>query len=488
MANGRPRRSVFPGLVLVSVGVILLLHQYRGFDIFHLFWHWWPLMLIFWGLIKLFERTAASRSGDPSSARVTAGEVFLVVGLLSLLGIVVAVDYGKQHLPGDVVDFGGRDIFDFELEVAPKEIPADARITIRNGRGDIRVHSSDEHQIRVSGKKSAKGWSETEARKLADRASIEIVPLGDGYEIHPSGTGDSRLSLNLEVSVPKKSLLTIRNEKGDVTVSDMATPVTVISGTGDIEVRNTSGDVSIDTHKGDIKVSDTNGNVKIAGHGGEVNVSSATGGLTLDGEFFGPISADKVAKGVRFISQRTDLTLTQLGGHLEAGSGNLEITDAPGNLNLRTNRYDVTIENAGGKVKVDNRDGNVELRFSSPPKEDIEVSNAAAGITLTLPGSASFEILADCHSCDDINSEFSADSLKKTSTESGDYHLDGKYGSGRGPKITLKTSYGSVALRRTSSDLPAPPAPPRTKAPTPPPANPATPRAKTPAPPKAEKP
>jgi DUF4097 and DUF4098 domain-containing protein YvlB len=445
-------------------------------------------MLIFWGLIKLFERSAASRSGDPGSARVTAGEVFLVVGLLSLLGIVVAVDYGKQHLPGELADIGKGDKFDFDLEVAPKEIPADARITIRNGRGDISVHSSDERQIRVAGKKNAKGWSETEARKLADRASVEIVPIGDGYEIHPSGTGDSRLSLDMEISVPKKALLTIRNEKGDVTVSDMATPVTIISGTGDIEVRNTTGDVSIDTHKGDIKVSDTNGNIKIAGHGGEVNVSSATGGLTLDGEFFGPITADKVAKGVRFISQRTDLTLTQLTGHLEAGSGNLEITDAPGNLNLRTNRYDVAIENAGGKVKVDNRDGNIELRFSSPPREDIEVSNAAAGITLTLPGSASFEILADCHSCDDINSEFSAESLKKTSTESGDYHLEGKYGSGRGPKITLKTSYGSMALHRTSSDLPAPPSPPRVKAPTSSPTAPATPRAKTPAPPKAEKP
>jgi len=41
----------------------------------------------------------------------------------------------------------------------------------------------------------------------------------------------------------------------------------------------------------------------------------------------------------------------------------------------------------GGKVKIDNRDGNIELRFSAPPKEDIEISNAAAGITLTLPGS-----------------------------------------------------------------------------------------------------
>ena len=152
---------------------------------------------------------------------------------------------------------------------------------------------------------------------------------------------------------------------------------------------------------------------------------------------------------------------------------NLEIADAPGNLSLRTNSYDVSIENAGGKVKVENRNGNVEVRFSSPPKEDIEITNSSAGISLSLPESSSFDIVADCHS-GDIDSEFSSDALKKTSTQSGDSHLEGKYGNGRGPKITLKTSYGSIAVRRISSDISAPPVPPRPKAP--------------PAPPKPEKP
>src|SRR6267378_2629727 len=466
MANSRSRtKSMFPGLALISVGMLLLLHNYKGFEIGHFVRHWWPLILIFWGAIKLYERTTASRSGNAASP-ITSGEIFLVLGLLSLLGLVVAIDYTKQRLPNDW-NITARDKFNFDLEVAPKAVPADARITIRNSRGDVSVHGSDEPQIHVAGKKNAKAWSEHDANQLADRASVEIVQNGDGFEIRPAGSVDSRLSLDLEVSVPKKSVLTIRNEKGDVGVSDMATPVSITSGSGDIEVRNTVGDVSIDTHKGTTKVSDSNGNVKISGRGGEVSVNSATGGLTLAGEFFGPITADKLAKGVRFISQRTDLTLTQLTGHLQAGSGNLEITDAPGNLNLRTNRYDVSVENAGGKVKIDNRDGNIELRFSAPPKEDIEVSNAASGITLTLPGSSSFEILADCHSCD-IDSEFSGDSLKKISTQSGDSHLEGKYGSARGPKITLKTSYGSISLRRTSSDMPAPPAHPSVKVPTPP--------------------
>jgi DUF4097 and DUF4098 domain-containing protein YvlB len=422
--------------------------------------------LIFWGAIKLYERTAATRYGDPTQARITPGEILLVLGLLCLVGMVVAVDFVKDR--GHDLGFTEiGDKFDFDLDVAPKAVPADARIAIRIGKGNVSVRASNELQIRVSGKKNVKAWSERDAQHLANPVSVEIVQNGDGYEIHPAGSNshDSRVSMDLDVSIPKNSLLTVRSEKGDVTVSDMGKPVAINGTNGDIEVRDTAGDVDIDTRKGDIKVLDTKGNVKISGRGGEVNVSTATGGLTLDGEFYGPIRADKVAKGVRFISQRTDLTLTQLTGHLEAGSGNLEIADAPGNLALRTNSYDVTIENAGGKVKVDNRNGNVEVRFSAAPKEDVEIANSSAGITLSLPESSSFDILADCHS-GDIDSEFSSDSLRKTSTQSGDSHLEGKYGSGRGPKITLKTSYGSISLRETSApEVAAPPAPPRVKAP-----------------------
>ena len=468
MANlSRRTSSLFPGLLLLFVGLLLLFHNYRGVNIGQVIGHWWPLILIVWGAIKLYERMSASRSGEAGASSITAGEVFLVLGLLSLLGIVVAVDFGRNEFPRRFRELGNS--FDFDLDVSPKSVPADARIAIRNSHGNITVRPAEESQIRINGKKNSRAWNENDAQKIAERVGVEIAQNGDGYEIRPTGAsaGDSRVSLDLDVSVPKKASLAIRNDKGDVTVADMAKPVNVTNGVGDVEVRGTVGDVSVDTRKGDVKVSDTKGNVKIAGHGGEINVSGATGGLTIDGEFYGSIRADKVAKGVRFLSQRTDLTLSQLAGHMEASPGNLEIFDAPGNLSLRT-QDDITLENAGGKVKIDNRRGNVDVRYSFVPKEDIEITNSSAGITLSLPESASFDIVADCHS-GDIDSEFQADSLKLTrGTGSGDSHLEGKYGSGRGPKIILKTSYGSISLHRTSSDIPAPPRPPRPKAPAPP--------------------
>lgn len=450
MANSFPPRTIFPGLALLSVGVLLLVHSYRGLDIARLFQYWWPLIIIFWGAIKLYERVMASRSGQ-RAATISGVEILLVVGLLSLLGMVAAYDVARSRFPGIGVDWPrGGDRFNFDLNVDPKPVLSDSRIVIRNGRGDIAVRSSDEAQVRVDGKKNVNAWSETDAEHLASAVSVEIAKNGDAYEVRPVNTssGDSRVSLDMDISVPKKASLTIRNDRGDVTVSDMDKPVSLTTTRGDVEVRDISGDVAIDTGKGNVKVSDTKGNVKISGHGGEINVSSATGGLTIDGEFFGPIRADKIAKGVRFVSQRTDLTITQLNGHLETGSGSLEIADTAGNLTLRTNSYDISIENAGGKLKVDNRNGNIEVRFSQPPKDDVEITNSSAPITLSLPESSSFEIGADCHSCD-IDSEFSADSLKHTST-GGDSHLEGKYGNGRGPKIILKTSYGSISIRKTS--------------------------------------
>jgi len=452
MADSRPpQRSLFPGLAVLFVGLLLLLHNYRGLDLRHLLGHWWPLLIIFWGAIKLYERAVASRSGQTSPSPISGGEVFLVIGLLSLLGMVAAYDVIKSRWPIDELPGPARgDRFNFDLNMEPKPVPADSHITIRNARGDITVRSSEEPKVRVDGKKNINAWSENDAERLASAISVEIAKNGDAYEVRPvnASSGDSRVRLDMDIAVPKKAALTIHDDHGDVSGSDMGKPVIVSTTTGDVEVRDTGGDVAVDTQRGDIKVSDTKGNVKIGGRGGEVNVSGTTGALTVDGEFRGPVRADKIAKGVRMVNQRTDLTISQLAGHMEAGPGSLEIADAPGSLALRTNSYDISIENAIGKMKVENRNGNVEVRFSQPPKEDIEITNSSSPITLILPESSTFEIGADCHSCD-IDSEFSADSLKQTST-GGDSHLEGKYGNGRGPKITLKTSYGSISIRKTS--------------------------------------
>jgi DUF4097 and DUF4098 domain-containing protein YvlB len=277
--------------------------------------------------------------------------------------------------------------------------------------------------------------------------------------VHPTGydLSSSRIGVDLEVAIPKKSVLSIKTDQGDVTVTGISADVGITDMKGDVDVRGTAGDVNVETRKGDVKVSGTKGDVKISGKGGEIEVNDTTGSLTVEGEFYGPVRADKAVKGVRMVSSKTDLTLSALAGHLEAGSGNMDIVDAPGNLSLRTRDAEINVENPGGKVNIDNRNASIGVRFSSAPKEDVQITDSSGEIALTVPGSASFEIVADCRNCE-ISSEFPG--LGASRTESGDSHLTGKYGSGKGPKITLKTSYGNISLRRTSVSLPTPAMPP----------------------------
>ena len=90
------------------------------------------------GRLKLYERMAVSRSGDAGGSRITPGEVFLVLGLLALVGVVVAMEGVKEHFPDDWVS---GDTTTADLDVAPKPVPANARITIRGIHGDISVRA-----------------------------------------------------------------------------------------------------------------------------------------------------------------------------------------------------------------------------------------------------------------------------------------------------------------------------------------------------------
>ncbi len=463
MANTQSRSSgLFSGLVLLTVGILVLLRNYGHLDLGEFFKHWWPLIIIFWGVIKLYERTVGRRLGGGGGA-ITGGEVLLVFGMFALLALVVAVDYGKKVVGDNLgIDIQGDNYSFDDIDVPAQTIPVGARVNINVGRGDVTLRAADGQELRVVAKKSVRTWSETEANRIAKPVKVVVVKNGDAYEIHPDGydLSDSRIDVDLEIDIPKKSAVTVKTGRGDVSISDQDSDIAVTDQNGDVEIRSTTGDVSVETRKGDVKVSDTTGNVKVTGKGGAVDVINASGSFTLDGDFYGPVRADKVTKGVRLITVKTDLTLSSLSGHLEAGSGNLDIVDAPGNLSARTRDTEVTVENPGGKVNIDNRNANVTVRFSSAPKDDVTITNSSSEISLSLPGSSSFDIEANCHDCD-IDSEFS--SLSPAKTSSGDSQLVGKYGSGRGPKISLKTSYGNIGLSRTSTNVapmvPAPPAP-----------------------------
>ena len=452
MTNGRPRRrSIFTGLLLILLGVLFLWHNLRGsFVIWQLLERWWPVLLILWGLAKLYDHLAARRTGQTAPRTITSGEVFLVFLVLALAGAIGFGDWYHQH--------GGSwppwaQSYSFSEDVPAKAVPPDARISIRTDRGDITVRPEDAAEVRVVVKKTVNAsdsdpWhhdAEAEAKRRAEQVTVGISENAGGYEVGTQNQGGD-VRVDLEVHVPKQASITARSSHGGVQVAGLAGSVTAAAQRGDLDIRNIGGDVSAQLERGDAHIIGARGDVKLSGRGGTIEVADVKGEAVVQGEYYGPIRIAKAGKGARFLSRRTDLTVSQLSGRIETGSGRLEISDAPGNLSLVTRKFDIVLDNVTGRVSIEDRDGNVELRFRQPPREDIAIKDETGNIELVLPPQASFEVHAESRK-GDVDSEFNDAALKKVE-EGGSSKLDGQHGA-KGPTISLRTSYGTIRLRKS---------------------------------------
>jgi N-terminal domain of toast_rack, DUF2154/Domain of unknown function (DUF5668) len=76
---------VFP-IVLIIVGALFLYAKYRpAFDPWYVMKTYWPLILIFVGLAKIFDSATARRSGSPRSS---AGSIGPTIGAIAFLAVV----------------------------------------------------------------------------------------------------------------------------------------------------------------------------------------------------------------------------------------------------------------------------------------------------------------------------------------------------------------------------------------------------------------
>jgi DUF4097 and DUF4098 domain-containing protein YvlB len=446
MTNGKPpRRSIFSGVLLILLGALFLWHNLRGgSELWYLFERWWPTLLILWGVVKLYEHMAARRTGETPPRTITGGEVLLVLLLLSLAGTAGMKDWHMKHPEAGFRWPPWARPYSFNEEVSAASVPPNAHISVRTDHGDITIHPEDAAEIRVQAKKVVAATEEAEARSRAQQASVLVTQAADSYEVSTKNQG-GEVELNLEVHVPGQATVTARSARGGVQVDGLSGSVMAAANHGDVDIRDAGRDVSVELDRGDAHIVGVRGNVKLSGRGGQVEVSDVKGEAVVQGEYYGPIRIEKVAKGARFVSRRTDLTVSQLAGRIDTGSGRLEISDAPGSLSLVTHKYDLAIDNIGGRIHIENYQGNVELRFAQPPREDVEVSTESGNIELVLPPKSSFEVHAESRK-GEIDSDFRDPEFKETKQREG-ARLEGKIGA-KGPQIRLRTTYGTIHLRK----------------------------------------
>jgi hypothetical protein len=454
MATNEPRhrRSIFSGLLLIIFGLLLLSHNFGGsLPAWEILRKWWPLIFILWGLAKLYDHYVSQRTGQPPPPTISAGEVLLVLLLLAVVGGLGIVDWGSNHPNrGDIFSSMWNEPYTFTESVPAQTIAAKSQVTVRTARGNITVTADDTQQISVTARKSASAANESEAQDRANHVHVTVTKTDSGYVVEPQGQNDSEgtVSVELEVHVPKNITLDAHTDRGGVQTSGVAGNITIQSQHGSVEVRQSGADVSVDSSSSDdVRVIGAAGNVRVSGRGQQVEITDVQGAATLDGEYGGSLAFARISKGIHFVSNRTDLTVTQLSGRVEIPNpGDMGIHDSTGNVTLTTTKRDITLDNVTGKIQVDNRSGNITVRFTEPPKEPLELTTQSGDIDVTVPAKSAFDVSARADNNGEISTDFSELESRIDETR-GNKRLDGSVGA-HGPKLDLRTTHATIRIRK----------------------------------------
>jgi len=449
--GGQKRSSIFSGLLLIVLGILFLLARFHpDLGIWHLFWRFWPVLIILWGIAKLVDHLSAQRAGDARPPLLTGGEaalLVLVVFVLAGMGIYAKARERHPDLNVDL-DFLNHKSTQSQ-ELSPKTIPAGAHVMVMTAMGNIVAHVGDGSELRVSVTETAEASNESSAEDLLKSLKVVIEPTKDGYSVHPVNqvTDTGHITVDFDLTLPKRVSLSADSHHGDISISGLAGAVTVTTQMGDVEVHDIGSDVSAQLAKGNARIDDISGSVRITGHGDEIELNDVAGDATLQGEFFGPVRIRNITKTTHYTSQAGDLTLLHLTGLLELDSGQIDISDVGGFAKLVTHDKDIQVENVAGRLDIAGTHGDIKVTYAQPPREEINIANGTGEVDLTLPAKSSFEISAISRS-GEVQSDFEAPGLQPAD-DNGTGRLSGKVGSS-GPKIQIATSYGTIYLRKSS--------------------------------------
>jgi hypothetical protein len=460
----RPRqRSIAGPFVLIILGLIFLLgnlHMLSWGQIGRWFSHYWPVLLILWGVLKLIEHMRAQRDGSRAPG-IGAGGVFLVI-VIVVCGLTATqlerVNWGglKDEINIDDNDFNNLfgDNFSFTDHLS-EHFPADASLKVINNRGAVSIHASDDDNITVEVRKRIGAENQSDADKYNSETKPTITTIGGlvTLDAKVEGAGNHPVETDLDISVPRKAAVSVISRHGDINVTTRTGNVDISTQHSDTSVEEVTGNVKISQEKGSVKIEQINGDVHIDGRLDEVSVADVKGSLQLDGEFQESVKLERIAKTVTFKSSRTDMEFSHIDGSLNLDSDELHADELTGPLHLTTRSKNIQLDGVSGDVRVQDDNGSVELGMRT--LGNVQVDNRNGDIQLSVPEKSGFRV--DAHTRDgEIQSDFAELKVNNDEHES---RATGSVGNAAS-HIVLNNEHDGIEIRKASPQPPKPPEPP----------------------------
>lgn len=446
MNNVRPyyrRRSLFGPLLVAGIGIIFLLGNLGVISYHNAGWwfsRYWPLLLIFWGVVKFGEYLWARQRNEPYVGIGGTGVVFLIFfGLIATGATHANWEWMNLDSDGDWGwgFFGTR--YDFTESFATP-MPAGKEVRVLAAHGDITIMPSPDDQAHLLVHKYFRGNSQDEANQFNTATHPKFEQQGSVWLLDLSGGNFTRGRFNLEIQVPPKYAVSLSDQHGDVRVSQIQADIELETDHGDITAEQIKGNVLLHARGGDVTAKSVSGNVNVDGNVGDSTFSDIGGSLTMTGSYSG-IELSHVASQVKFSSSRTDLQMAKLDGDLSMDHGDLKANSVAGPFILRTDAKDVQLDRVTGDVHIDDRHGDIEMQAAAP-LGSVEITTTGGEIKVSLPENPGFQV--DAQSAGgEIQTDYSLNINNDRSTAT----AIGTVGKG-GPLVRLKTNRGTIQIRK----------------------------------------
>jgi Putative adhesin/Domain of unknown function (DUF5668) len=434
--------------VLILIGIFFLLGNMGIIEWHNLgYWfaHYWPALLILWGIIKLIEYQQANRSGYRSPG-IGAGGILLIV-VLVVAGLSATEAYrvnweefrDQMHIEGDVPWWGHTYTYTDELQ---QSFPAGASLHVNSERGAVNISTSDDNQIHVTVHKrvnadrqgQAEEWNKSTRPQIS--TSGQIVTL----EANTRGAGDHWVSSDMDISIPRKASVVVSTHHGDVSIMGRDGTAQITSQDGEVSVSDLNGALTLNLDKSSAHVSQVSSDVSIQGRANDISLEDVKGGVRLDGDFMESVKLSRIAKPVNFKTSRTDMDFAKLDGYLNLDSGDLEASNVSGPLRLRTRSKDIMLNGVTNDVHLEDENGAVEIHLNK--LGSLEVSNSKGDIRIYVPEKAGFQVDAQARD-GEIQTDFTAlkiDNGENRATASGSVN-------GGGPRMVINNEHGTIEIR-----------------------------------------
>ena len=244
------------------------------------------------------------------------------------------------------------------------QLPSGQGLQIESKFGEVKVRGAAQHDVVIHATIHTAAGSPAEAEQLANRVRIEVNQTASGVSVrtvYPERSGwlnfkNNSYSVNFDISYPESAPLEIRNEFGDVRVSDSKGGSRVVNGHGALVFRNGKGSQRLENSFGAVDITGNDGDVTVSNGNGAVTVSDVTGRVNVK-DRFGRISVTKAGQGATIVNNNGAVTLADSGGPSN-------VTNSFGAVTATGVRGDLTVRNSNGAVDAHNVTGSAWLTNS----------------------------------------------------------------------------------------------------------------------------